>query len=335
MKIFRQCLKHDNRKLFRKDILISILMFMGLFVFSHSVIAQDTLKNIKFKNAEANHECLKCHGHKFYTYYNDWTDKNVIKRMNPFYVIDSALFYTQNHCTFKCTDCHDEDYSKFPHNGQLQMEEMPTCLDCHEGDEKTAKYHFENIYKEYKASIHCKQFGSSFSCWLCHNPHKYKVTARKNDDISKVIIYDNEICLNCHSNVVNYSVLSDSAPKNMVAAHDWLPNQRLHFQHVRCLDCHAKVQHGTMVDHDILPKKDAVKKCVECHSKNTFLMATLYKFQSKNRRKQLGFLNATILNNSYVMGANRNPFLNKVSLIIFGLVIVIIIIHGILRIIKK
>ena len=319
----------------KNSILISTLIFMSLFVVFHSAFAQDTLKQNKFENAAANHKCLKCHEHRFYTYYNDLSDKNVIRRMNPFYVIDSASFYKQNHRTFQCIDCHDADYAKFPHNGQLQMEEMPTCIDCHEGDENTAKFHFENIYKEYKASIHFKEFGSNFSCWLCHNPHKYKVTARKSKDISKVIIYDNEMCLSCHSKEINFSVLSDSAPKNMIAAHDWLPNQKLHFQHVRCLDCHAKVQNGTMVDHDILPKGKAVKKCVNCHSKNTFLMATLYKFQSRRHRSKFGFLNATILNNSYVIGANRNYILNVVSVVLFALVIIVLIIHGILRIIKK
>ena len=321
--------------LIKRKVVINVLIFISLSVIIPSAFAQDSLTRNRFKNEAANHKCFKCHGHKFYTYYNDLTEKNVVRRMNPFYVIDSVAFYTQNHCSFKCTDCHDVDYAQFPHNGQLQMEEMPSCLDCHEGDENTAKYHFEDIYKEYKASIHYKKFGNSFSCWLCHNPHKYKVTARKNEDISKVIIYDNEICLRCHSDEVSFTVLSDSANKNMIAAHDWLPYQKLHFQHVRCLDCHAKVQNKSMVDHDILPKGKAVKSCVDCHSKNTFLMASLYKFQSKERRSKLGFINASILNNSYVIGANRNLLLNKASLIIFGLVIVLLIIHGILRILIK
>lgn len=326
-------------KLHKRGVLISTLLFFALlfissFVVFHSASAQDTLTKKVFTNTAENHKCFSCHGHKFYTYYNSLTEKNVIKRMNPFYVIDSVAFYKNNHCTFACTDCHDADYGKFPHSGQLQMEEMPSCLDCHEGDDVTAKYHFEEISKEFKASAHEKKY-SNFSCWMCHNPHKYKVTARKNKDIKEVIIYDNNMCLSCHSNVVNYKVLSDSAPKNMIVAHDWLPNQKLHFQNIRCLDCHAKIQNNSMVDHDILPKEKAVKRCVECHSKNTILMATLYKFQSKQLRDKTGFLNATILNNSYVISANRNPFLNVTSMILFGLVVAILIIHGILRIILK
>ncbi len=321
-------------KLFKKNIFINILVFLSLFVVFQPAKAQEVQKQKTFPNAADNHRCFKCHGHKFYTYYNDWTDKNVIKRMNPFYVIDSALFYTQNHCTFKCTDCHDEDYSKFPHNGQLQMEEMPTCLDCHEGDPNTAKYHFEEIHKEFEQSVHVKKY-PNFSCWMCHDPHKYKLTSMKNKNIREVIIYDNNMCLSCHSKIVNYKVLSESAPKQITAAHDWLPNQLLHFQHVRCIDCHTKEENDSIVSHDILPADKAVKNCVECHSKNTILLATLYKFQSKELRNKNGFLNATILNNSYVISANRNRLLDVSSLVIFGLVIVLLIIHGIIRIILK
>ncbi len=321
-------------KLFRKNILNNILVFMSLFVVFQPAKAQEVRKQKTFPNAADNHRCFKCHGHKFFSFYNDVTQQQDVKRMNPYYIIDSVAFYSSNHRVLECTDCHDDGYLKFPHNGQLQMQPMPTCLDCHEGDDVTAKFHFDDIKKEFDASVHKKMY-SNFRCSMCHDPHKYIVMARRDKNIKKVIIYDNEMCLSCHSNIVNYKVLSDSAPKNMIVAHDWLPNQKLHFQNVRCLDCHAEIQNDSIVDHKILPKEQAVKNCVECHSKNTILMASLYKFQSKQNRSENGFLNATILNNSYVISANRNPFLNKVSLVIFGLILVIIIIHSILRIISK
>ncbi len=319
--------------------LYSLLFFLSWVVVTlvglNPAFGQKKDETNKYENAAYNSKCFKCHGHKTYSYYNDWTEKNVLKRMNPYYVIDSALFYEQNHCSFKCTDCHDADYETFPHDGELQMEEISTCYDCHEGDKKTEKYHFDEIIKEVKKSVHTKKYGDTFSCWMCHNPHKYKVTARENKNIAEVIVYDNQMCLNCHSNINQYNILADSAPKNITASHEWLPNQVLHFKHVRCLDCHVKVDNDSMIDHQILPKEKAVKKCVECHSKNTMLMASLYKFQSKQLRNKNGFLNATVLNNSYVIGANRNRYLNKASLLVFGLVVVVVLIHGILRIILK
>ena len=63
-------------------------------------------------------------------------------------------------------------------------------------------------------------------------------------------------------------------------------------------------------------------------------MASLYKFESKEQRRD-GFFNGIILNASYVIGANRNEYLNLLSLIIFVGVIVIIGIHIILRIRKN
>ena len=46
-------------------------------------------------------------------------------------------------------------------------------------------------------------------------------------------------------------------------------------------------------------------------------MASLYKFESKEQRQD-GFFNGIILNESYVIGANRNEYLNILSLIIFA-----------------
>ena len=46
------------------------------------------------------------------------------------------------------------------------------------------------------------------------------------------------------------------------------------------------------------------------------LMASLYKFESKAQRRD-GFFNGIILNESYVIGANRNEYLNLLSLVIF------------------
>lgn len=63
-------------------------------------------------------------------------------------------------------------------------------------------------------------------------------------------------------------------------------------------------------------------------------MASLYKFESKEKRRD-GFFNGIILNSSYVIGANRNEYLNLLSLIIFIAVISIIVIHIIFRIRKN
>ena len=224
-----------NMKLHKKGIFISTLLFISSFVVFHSANAQDTLNKKIFTNVAENHKCFKCHGHKFYTYYNSLTEKNVIKRMNPYYVIDSVAFYKSNHRTFDCTDCHDPDYGKFPHNGQLQMEEIPSCLDCHEGDEVTANYHFEKINQEFLKSVHYIRHPKEFTCFMCHNPHTYKINVRNNENINKTIIYDNNICLSCHANINKYHLISSNKNPNIIKKHDWLPDQITHFAHVRCI----------------------------------------------------------------------------------------------------
>lgn len=63
-------------------------------------------------------------------------------------------------------------------------------------------------------------------------------------------------------------------------------------------------------------------------------MASLYKFESKEKRRD-GFFNGIILNASYVIGANRNEYLNYISLIIFFVVIIVIVVHIVFRIRNK
>ena len=63
-------------------------------------------------------------------------------------------------------------------------------------------------------------------------------------------------------------------------------------------------------------------------------MSSLYKFQSKEQRKD-GFFNGIILNQSYVIGANRNGYLNLLSIIVFSIALIVIIAHIFFRIRKK
>jgi len=284
------------------------------------------------KNAGENENCFKCHGQSKYSYENSESKKTATKKMYAELIIDRSVFYESNHREFKCIDCHSEDYNTFPHKGSLRMESKPNCLDCHGGDEKYAKFHFENIEKEFQESVHSEKHSQDFTCWMCHNPHTYKINARTNENIKQTIAYDNAICLNCHGNLSNYQLLTDKANPNLLTKHDWIPNQKLHFLSVRCVECHTKkINDSTLVAHKILPKKEAVRNCDQCHSSNSILMAALYKYKIKEVRSAKGFFKGVITNDSYVIGANRNYYLNVLSLIIAGFVILVIIIHAFLR----
>lgn len=283
---------------------------------------------------EDNERCFICHGQNRYEYTNEMNGVQVRNIMCTERIITRKEYYGSNHKSFSCTDCHSSGYATFPHDGSLRMEIMYNCMDCHGGDASFAMFGFDKIDAEYQQSVHFKLEEVGFTCWSCHDPHTYRINIRNSENLKETILYDNNICLNCHANYNRFQLLSDRDEINILTKHDWLPNQSSHFKSVRCIECHTEINNEVLVAHQINTKDKAVKKCNECHSRNSLLMTSLYKFQSKEQRKD-GFFNGIILNESYVIGANRNEYLNVFSLIIFGLILVVIGGHIIFRIVKK
>ena len=278
-----------------------------------------------------NEGCLKCHGEHKFVIEDPVMGKTVTEAMCEERYIDRDLYYQAVHKSFSCTDCHSYDYFTFPHSLDSRLEERFVCMDCHGYDETYAHYNFETIEVEFQASIHNIE---GFTCWKCHNPHSYKAFVRNAEDIEEAVLYDNNMCLRCHADFTRFMVLTDRSEINIVDRHDWLPNQASHFANVRCIECHTQINDTILVAHKILPKEQAVKKCTECHSKDSRLLHSLYKFTSQEGRKG-GFVNGVILNNSYVIGANQNVILNRLSILVFGLVLVVVLYHIILRIRKQ
>jgi hypothetical protein len=130
-------------------------------------------------------------------------------------------------------------------------------------------------------------------------------------------------------------LLTDREEINILETHEWLPNQAAHFASVRCIECHTSLSDSVLVAHHVQPMELAVKNCSECHSKNSILMASLYKHEAKESRKQYGFINGVILNEAYVIGANRNEILSFAGILLFFLVLGGISVHIIARIIFK
>lgn len=292
------------------------------FLFAFQVIilkAQDE----KALMPESNLVCLKCHGHKYYSFFNEYKDLTERKLMNPYFVIDSISYLEGEHKGHSCTDCHSSDYETYPHIAELKIEPKMTCVDCHD---------FEVIATEVKKSVHVEAFGEFFHCELCHDPHSNKLVK---SDMAELVLYNNNRCLNCHNDADKYQVFTSHENPQLLSTHNWLPNQALHFTRVRCIECHTSVTDTSDAVHHILPKEQAVHNCNECHSGNSLLRDKLYKHQLKQDRTEFNFYNSFILNDAYVIGANRNYFVNLISLIIFGCTLLGIIIHVILRIIKR
>lgn len=292
-------------------------------------ISTDTAAFVSPYEAD-NQNCFQCHGQSKYSYRNESLGTEVKAMMFSERIIRKDDYYKSNHKSFSCTDCHSTEYTKFPHAGELRMEAKLSCIDCHGGDET---FHFDAIAEEYQQSSHFKLEAEGFSCYSCHDPHTYKISVRNSQNIREAIAYDNAICLDCHSDFNKFQLLSDREEINILKKHDWLPNQSAHMTSVRCIECHTQINENLPVAHLIRPKTEAVKRCNECHSQNSMLMASLYKFESKEKRKD-GFFNGIILNQSYVIGANRNEYLNLLSLIIFGGMLAVISVHIFFRIKK-
>lgn len=283
-----------------------------------------------------NSKCLQCHGKNYYSFQNENTSKEVHKRMSPYFIINKTRYQNGVHKTFECTDCHLPEYETYPHEAKLKLEPKYICQDCHSGDENFAKFNFEGIEAAVQQSVHGKIMGEDFTCEMCHNPHYYSLEARSNKKVKQIVQESNQMCLKCHEYTENrFYLLSDSTSMVNEKSHPWLPNQQLHFNNVRCLDCHGGQDTSMLVSHNILGKDKALKTCVECHSDNSVLMSSLYKHDVSEKRNKLGFFNGVMMNESFVIGANRNFYLNAISIIIFSLTLLAIAIHIFFRIIFK
>jgi hypothetical protein len=258
-----------------------------------------------------------------------------IKLMNPYYILDTVALKTGVHNPFDCTDCHSYEYTTYPHLANLKLEPLATCLDCHGGDETYATYQFEKIEEEFQKSIHYQVYGDNFTCAKCHSQHTYSATARNSNNVLEIVDYSNKMCLSCHNDMVKYQLVSEQESPQIIQIHEWLPNQELHFKHVRCIECHTEIVDSLMVSHNIVGKDLALKNCVECHSSNSRLKASLYKYQNLQQRSENGKLSTVISNQSYVIGTHQVPFLNRLSIIIFLATLAGIVVHLVFRILKK
>lgn len=284
-----------------------------LFFFSITVL-------LAAQDVDDNEYCFRCHSMETLSYTNHET--GLIKNL----AVLPEEFENSNHEGFSCVDCHDEDLVVFPHPEELKDEEI-ACTDCHSDDPGSDLPQFESIEEAFQNSTHYLATDGKFSCFDCHNPHTFKITARESEDIKATVLYDNRICFDCHGNSEKIAGYTDRVFPSLEATHKWLPHQQLHWQNVRCIDCHTDpAQPG--VSHLIMPKADAVQNCVECHTTDSRLTQTLYKFQVKELRTQQGFFNGVILNESYVVGATRNYYLNLLSFIIFGAMLLALTVHG-------
>ena len=273
-----------------------LLMFLLLF----------SLSAVKLLHAtpppDSDQNCYRCHSMKTLSYRDSVT--NAIVSL----YVDSTKFKHSNHADLGCVDCHDDDgFLQFPHTQEARSQKLQ-CTDCHDS--------FDNNFEQFQQSVHYKKFGDRFSCFSCHDPHAFKASSDSTPP-QEIIAKDNAICLNCHSSQTQLAKLDSSGNyTDLITAHQWLPKIKLHWKAVRCIECHTPIK-GGVYSHEILPKEKAVKKCEECHNRNSILFTKLYRFRVKQARQKQGYLKSLAENTPYVVGMTRDPVIDRWSIYLF------------------
>ena len=201
--------------------------FLGILLFIITIF----LSNNVFANPkiDENTQCLRCHSMATLSYKD--ISSGIINDLS----VDPQEFYSSNHKELRCTQCHSVEFEKFPHPKNLKKENL-YCLDCHKEDSKLIKFNFPAIEKDFDESVHHQKLGDKFTCFACHDPHSFQIHARVNEDIKNTVLYDNQICLQCHSPGKEINTYENTILRGISSAHSWLPHQNLHWKTVRCLE---------------------------------------------------------------------------------------------------
>ncbi|MFN3306430.1 MAG: hypothetical protein ACK42Z_04495, partial [Candidatus Kapaibacteriota bacterium] len=279
------------------------------------------LVQLKLKQEEL---CLKCHinqeGNEFARSLIDY-DKSVhgsaLRRGNKFAAV--------------CIDCHgihNLQKANSPNSNINPTKVSSVCGKCHVA-----------ITQEYHSSVHgvelLKGNPDVPGCTYCHGEHSVgpmaiveeRIIQQNRMNFNTIVSNKMVFCVRCHT---NDTLMAKYKLSTLNKAHDWLPNLQRHWETVRCVDCHSSYEPPNL-SHNILPRDATVKKCEECHSKNSILMTKLYKHEKARSREKYGFINGTILSDAYVIGTTRNVYLDFISIVFFGIVIVLLLLHIILR----
>jgi predicted CXXCH cytochrome family protein len=309
---------------------LTFFTFLILIAGSGSVLAQTDKGDLALAEEvrKANKECESCHTEDALVELpRDDLDLARLKDL----LVDPHKYKGSNHGHMMCSECHGDGYSAYPHDKKAP-ESLAACDECHAS--KVLK-----VEPQFDISIHANIVTDAFSCSSCHDPH-IALIAKKFTDVRMVVAQDNHMCLHCHDSDL---VFAQYAPPdneksglkkvrpNLISIHKWLPNAALHWENVRCVDCHTPF--SKKLSHEIVGKDKAERNCIACHSKNSELATRLYRQMGLEQEKKYGFDNSAILANSYVIGATRHPLLDGIVLIMTIVTLGGVLAHGAFRLI--
>lgn len=240
-----------------------------------------------------------------------------------------------------CSDCHTSHSVGNTSTATVKQAITESCGDCHDKQ-------FHSYERTQHGKLAVKTGGNPVRCMDCHGSHGIALLT-KLPDTRKTVAQDNKMCISCHTSdkkFEKFAPLVEEGKLTQVKAdakaagkkmerpdldtiHSWLPNTKLHWQSVRCIDCHTAAAEEK--SHEILGQKKAERKCVTCHTRNSSLATRLYRHKVAEEKQLFGFSNSIILTNSYVIGATRHPLLDTIIMIIAGLTLLGVLGHGAVR----
>lgn len=267
-----------------------------------------------------NAACFRCHALPTLAVREDTTG------VHRSFFVDPRRFAHSNHKSLECVHCHTQGFTTYPHGTESPVSSL-ACTSCHTNDPKFATLRFPEIEGEFRRSVHAQRLGDRMTCFSCHDPHAFD---RQPDPSLTKIQTDNRICMQCHLSEARFASLTGRRFPVLEEVHAWLPNTAMHWEKVRCVDCHSSYA-APNLSHNILSKDQAVRNCESCHSANTILRSKLYAHQAREERQKFGFINGSLMNNAYVIGSTRNAWLDVLSMSIFGLLFGGIGLHAFLR----
>jgi predicted CXXCH cytochrome family protein len=236
-------------------------------------------------------------------------------------LIPPERFEQAPHGSMACKECHGANFEEYPHVPNSRPL-IKACASCHQS---VANANLTDLQQ----TAHYKNH-PNFTCTSCHNSHTFRKAAKIRMPRA-IAAQDNAMCRDCHESDVRYAQFS-TEPRPMLAdVHAWLPNPLMHWKAVRCIDCHTPATPDGAVSHLLLPKAKAERNCVTCHSADSALTTRLYRYLASQPVEAPGFLNAFVLSQAYVVAVTRNAWLDYGSFIIFGLLVVVLLGHGLLR----
>ena len=269
----------------------------------------------------ANGKCLACHSEAGLK--KPPKEGLDLKKLRS-HLVHLDTYTASDHGQMACTKCHGDGYDEHPHEADAK-DSLSECQDCHA--RKAMR-----IERQFDKSVHAENLSETFTCVTCHDAHSMTLAAKLRDP-HKIVAQDNKICLDCHDSDLAFAKMAPDKKKRppIDDIHDWLPNTRLHWKAVRCIECHTPTEDKLSLSHEIQNKDKAEKKCATCHSANSSLNARLYRHLATEEQNKYGFLNSVILSNSYVVGATRSPTLDMILIGLFVATLAGVIGHGLVR----